>query len=99
MLLRLTIVRHRQRFVPGENLYLDMQTLFKIPSDQPNWTSSDDVVKFFKSTATSVAPVTPVNAPTSPGLQPSEQPPQPELQIKFDKVVRGYMVISLDCCW
>jgi len=48
------------------------------------------MVNFFKSCATPVPPTTPAVAPVSPGLVPADIP-APEMQIKCEKVVRGYM--------
>ncbi|RWS26931.1 protein ced-11-like protein [Leptotrombidium deliense] len=69
------------RFIPGDNLYTELQTLFKTSSDNAMpWNSSEAMINAFKSCcSTPVIDLT--GADTSP----------PDPGLKYEMVHRGYM--------
>lgn len=80
------------RFIGGESLYLDLQSLFKTSL---NWTSSEEMIQFFKSAIVSAQSPTlsPPVDPTS-GLLPSQG-------MKAEKSFVGYMddPLNTDNAW
>lgn len=82
----------KQRFIAGENLYLDLQSLFKT-SD--NWNSSEEMIKFFKSAVVSVQSPTGEQSGVESGLLSTTQ------GVKYEKSFFGYMddPLNTDNAW
>ncbi|RWS12646.1 protein ced-11-like protein [Dinothrombium tinctorium] len=78
------------RFISGDNLYVELQTLFKMPPDSQPWTKSEIMIDFFKSCCS-----TPVIDLTKTDVI------APDYGLKYELVHRGYMddPLNTDQSW